>query len=131
MKVCSYLFLDYRIITIYDVFMALSRKEEFPDRDIQLSEWCKALAHPARIAILRSLAAKKECVCGDLVLDLPLAQSTVSQHLKALKEVGLIQGEVDGPRSKYCIQRKNFEKFTKIFSAFGEQLNISMENLRC
>lgn len=111
--------------------MALSRKEEFPDRDIQLSEWCKALAHPARIAILRSLAAKKECTCGDLVLDLPLAQSTVSQHLRALKEAGLIQGEVDGPRSKYCIQRKNFEKFSKMFGDFGDRVSDDLQNIKC
>lgn len=111
--------------------MALSRKEEFPDRDIQLSEWCKALAHPARIAILRTLAAKKECICGDLVIDLPLAQSTVSQHLKALKEAGLIQGEVDGPRSKYCVNRKNFEKFIKAFADYGDRLSAKIEIQGC
>lgn len=111
--------------------MALSRKEEFPERDIQLSEWCKALAHPARIAILRTLAAKKECICGDIVIDLPLAQSTVSQHLKALKEAGLIQGEVDGPRSKYCVHRKNFEKFIKSFSEYGDRLMVKIEIQDC
>jgi DNA-binding transcriptional ArsR family regulator len=111
--------------------MALSRKDDFPNRDLQLSEWCKALAHPARIAILRTLATKKECICGDLVIDLPLAQSTVSQHLKALKEAGLIQGEVDGPRSKYCVHRKNFERFIKAFSNFGERLSEQFENESC
>ena len=87
--------------------MVFARKEEFPDKDLTLAVWCKALAHPARIAILRHLANRGECICGDLVLDLPLAQSTVSQHLKALKQAGLIQGEIDGPRSKYCIHKKN------------------------
>lgn len=111
--------------------MALSRKEDFSDRDIQLAEWCKAMAHPARISILRTLASKKECICGDLVIDLPLAQSTVSQHLKALKEAGLIQGEVDGPRSKYCIHRKNFEKFLKIFSEYSYRLSENIENQKC
>lgn len=110
------------MFAIYDCVVVLSRKEKFPERDIQLAQWCKALAHPARIAILRSLAAKNECICGDLVLDLPLAQSTVSQHLKALKEAGLIQGEVDGPRSKYCMQRKNFEKFIKLFGDLSERV---------
>ena len=103
--------------------MALSRKEEFPEKDLTLSKWCKALAHPARIAILRNLANRGECICGDLVLDLPLAQSTVSQHLKALKEAGLVQGEVDGPRSRYCVNQKNFEKFVKAFGDFGAKLN--------
>lgn len=111
--------------------MALARKEEFKTQDLQLSEWCKALAHPARIAILKTLASKKECICGELVLDLPLAQSTVSQHLKALKVAGLIQGEIDGPRSKYCINKKNFLKFKKIFDEFNERIITQIDNLKC
>lgn len=103
--------------------MALSRKEEFPEKDLQLAEWCKALSHPARIAILRNLASRGECICGDLVIDLPLAQSTVSQHLKALKLAGLVQGEVDGPRSRYCVNRRNFERFIKVFGIFGLKMN--------
>ena len=111
--------------------MAISRKEEFPDKDLQLAEWCKALAHPARIAILRNLSKRGECICGDLVLDLPLAQSTVSQHLKALKVAGLIQGEVDGPKSRYCIHRKNFEKFVKAFGLFGSGLSENLSENAC
>ena len=111
--------------------MALARKDEFPEKDLTLSEWCRALAHPARISILKTLARKRECLCGDLVLDLPLAQSTVSQHLKVLKEAGLIQGEVDGPRSRYCINRKNFDKFVKIFSEFGERISEQIEDQKC
>lgn len=111
--------------------MALARKEDFPDKDLQLADWCKALAHPARVAILKNLAARKECICGDLVLDLPLAQSTVSQHLKALKEAGLVQGEVDGPRSKYCVHRKNFGKFMKAFSDFGERMTEKLSDENC
>jgi len=111
--------------------MALSRKEEFPEKDLQLAEWCKALSHPARIAILRNLASRGECICGDLVIDLPLAQSTVSQHLKALKLAGLVQGEVDGPRSRYCVNRKNFEKFMRMISDFGIKLSDKLENQDC
>ncbi|MES2768850.1 MAG: metalloregulator ArsR/SmtB family transcription factor [Bdellovibrionota bacterium] len=111
--------------------MALSRKEEFPDKDILLADWCKALSHPARIAILRTLARRGECICGDLVLDLPLAQSTVSQHLKALKEVGLIKGEIDGPRSKYCIDKKNFERFMKSFEIFGDKMYENLNDEDC
>lgn len=103
--------------------MAVARKEDFPDKDLILADWCKALSHPARIAILRTLAERGECICGELVLDLPLAQSTVSQHLKALKEAGLIQGEIDGPRSKYCLNQKNFERFLKAFSNFGNKIS--------
>jgi ArsR family transcriptional regulator, arsenate/arsenite/antimonite-responsive transcriptional repressor len=111
--------------------MALSRKEDFPEKELTLSDWCKALSHPARIAILKTLANKKDCICGDLVLDLPLAQSTVSQHLKALKEAGLIQGEVDGPRSKYCIHQKNFDKFIKMFTEFGSRISEKIEHQNC
>lgn len=111
--------------------MALSRKEEFPERDLQLAEWCKAFSHPARIAILRNLASRGECICGDLVIDLPLAQSTVSQHLKALKAAGLVQGEVDGPRSRYCVNRKNFEKFIKAFDVFGSKLSDKLSDEDC
>jgi ArsR family transcriptional regulator len=103
--------------------MALAKKEDFPEKDIQLADWCKALSHPARITILRLLATKCECMCGELVLDLPLAQSTVSQHLKALKEAGLIQGEIDGPKSKYCINKKNIDKFFKLMDQFNYHVN--------
>lgn len=111
--------------------MALSRKEEFPEKDLQLADWCKALSHPARIAILKNLASRGECICGDLVLDLPLAQSTVSQHLKALKMAGLIQGEIDGPRSRYCVNRKNFEKFIKAFDDFGSRVSDKLTDEDC
>lgn len=111
--------------------MAFSRKEEFPEKDLQLAEWCKALSHPARIAILRNLASRGECICGDLVIDMPLAQSTVSQHLKALKAVGLVKGEVDGPRSNYCINRKNFEKFVKAFGDFSSKLSVKLSEEYC
>lgn len=108
--------------------MALARKDEFPDKDMQLAKWCKALAHPARIAILKSLANRKECICGDLVLDLPLAQLTVSQHLKALKEAKLIRGEIEGPRSMYCVDKKNFEKFMKALNEFGVKLSDKLND---
>ncbi len=83
--------------------MALNKKSEFEPIDQTLSGFAKALSHPARIAILRTLANRGTCICGELVADLPLAQSTVSQHLKELKDAGLIRGEVDGPKSCYCI----------------------------
>lgn len=72
--------------------------------DEELAALAKAIAHPARVQILRLLAHRTACVCGDIVDELPLAQSTVSQHLKVLKEAGLIRGDVDGPRVCYCIE---------------------------
>jgi ArsR family transcriptional regulator len=73
------------------------------DDDEALALLAKALGHPARVRILRLLIERNACVCGDIVDHLPLAQSTVSQHLKQLKDAGLIQGEIDGPRVCYCI----------------------------
>jgi len=69
-----------------------------------------AVAHPVRVRILRILLAKKGCVCGELVEMLPLAQSTVSQHLKVMKDAGLIQGEIDGPKVCYCVRPDGLEK---------------------
>jgi DNA-binding transcriptional ArsR family regulator len=71
--------------------------------DARLAQLAKALGHPARVAILRLLLKRRTCVCGEIVEVLPLAQSTVSQHLRQLKEAGLIRGEVDGPRVCYCV----------------------------
>lgn len=70
-----------------------------------MAELAKAFAHPARVAILRLLAERSSCVCGDLVDELPLAQATVSQHLKELKQIGIIKGDVDPPRVCYCINQ--------------------------
>jgi DNA-binding transcriptional ArsR family regulator len=73
--------------------------------NVQLARLAKALGHPARVAILRLLLKRDSCVCGEIVDELPLAQSTVSQHLKQLKDAGLICGEVDGPRVCYCVDQ--------------------------
>ena len=74
----------------------------YPDGDVDTARLLKALAHPARLAMVRALAAGG-CGCGDIVRNLPLAQSTVSQHLKILKEAGLVEGVVEGPRAAYCL----------------------------
>lgn len=110
------------MFTIYNGFMAFAKNTEFPKEEIMFAEWCKALSHPARISIIKTLLERKECICGDLVLDLPLSQSTVSQHLKALKESGLIQGEVEGAKSKYCINKKNMKIFMKMMGTFQETM---------
>lgn len=74
---------------------------------------CKALGHPARIRIVEHLKAIDRCICGEIVQILPLAQSTVSQHLKVLKAAGLIKGEVEGPRTCYCLNREMLARFRK------------------
>jgi DNA-binding transcriptional ArsR family regulator len=111
--------------------MAAARIIDFPDRIVKLAEFAKAISHPARIEILRALASRKECVCGELVLDLPLAQSTVSQHLKALKELDLIRGEIDGTRSKYCINWKVFEKYQKQMGDWGSEMLAHRQDNCC
>lgn len=80
------------------------RPVEGADADEELAALAKAIAHPARVHILRILVRRTACICGDIVEELSLAQSTVSQHLKVLKEAGLIRGDIDGPRVCYCIE---------------------------
>ncbi|MFP4474115.1 MAG: ArsR/SmtB family transcription factor [Desulfatibacillaceae bacterium] len=81
--------------------------------DQSLANICKALAHPARIRIVRHLMALDTCVCGQIVDVMPLAQSTVSQHLKVLRQAGIVRGEVDGPRTCYCLDRDRLELFRR------------------
>ena len=80
------------------------RPVEGPSADEELAHLAKAVGHPARVAILRLLVRRQACICGDIVDELPLAQSTVSQHLKVLKDAGLVRGEIDGPRVCYCVE---------------------------
>ena len=93
--------------------MAQKKVESFETKDIKLAELAKALSHPARIAIIRTLAEKNMCICGEIVEVLPLAQSTVSQHLKELQKVDLIAGEIEGPKSCYCINWKKINEFAE------------------
>jgi len=111
--------------------MAIHKKEAFTQKEQDLAAFTKALAHPARIAILKILAQHNECICGEIVEVLPLAQSTVSQHLKELKNAGLINGTVDGPRSCYCINWKAFEKFMDEFSFLFNKLKVQNEKACC
>jgi ArsR family transcriptional regulator len=90
---------------------------EGPEADEALATLAKALGHPARVQIVRLLLRKNACVCGDIVDELPLAQSTVSQHLKVLKEAGLIRGEVDGPRVCYCIEHSALRRLRVLVAA--------------
>jgi ArsR family transcriptional regulator len=78
--------------------------------DDELAELARALGHPARVQIMRLLGRREACVCGDIVDELPLAQSTVSQHLKVLKEAGLIRGEIAGPRTCYCVEPRTMRR---------------------
>jgi DNA-binding transcriptional ArsR family regulator len=109
--------------------MALNKKELFNEQDIFLAEMAKSLSHPARIQILRILAEKNTCICGEIVEILPLAQSTVSQHLLELKKAGLVKGTIDGAKSCYCINWENFKKMEAFLGSFVGNINESKE--RC
>jgi len=88
--------------------MGATKSEEFSVKDNRVAKYAKALSHPARIAILKLLIKKQACVCGDIVDELPLSQSTVSQHLKELKDAGLIKGDIEGAKVCYCIDEKEW-----------------------
>lgn len=101
--------------------MGTSKTEIFTAEQNQLAEWAKALAHPARIAILHHLLNSDSCVCGAIVQELGLAQATVSQHLKALKTAGLIKGRVEGTSVCYCIHPENWKQAQVALSSFFDQ----------
>jgi ArsR family transcriptional regulator len=96
--------------------MAQNKKADFSDIDQQMANFAKALSHPARVAIIKILAAQSSCICGEIVKVLPLAQSTVSQHLKELQLAGLVKGTIDGTKSCYCINWENMERCIKRFN---------------
>ena len=98
--------------------MGTSKIMDYTAREISIARYAKALSHPARVAILNLLLRKRSCVCGDIVDDLPLSQSTVSQHLKELKEAGLIKGETEGASICYCIDEREWNKARTLLGAF-------------
>ncbi|QDK83439.1 winged helix-turn-helix transcriptional regulator [Spirosoma sp. KCTC 42546] len=97
--------------------MGVTKTEIFTAEQNRTADLAKAFAHPARVAILQMLIAKKACVCGDLVGELNLAQATVSQHLKELKRIGIIQGDINPPRVCYCINPVVWEEAQQVFGA--------------
>jgi ArsR family transcriptional regulator len=84
------------------------------DHDDALAKLAWAIAHPARVRLLKILLTKSACVCGELVDAMPLSQSTVSQHLKILKEAGLVQGEIDGPKVCYCVNKQGLDRLKEL-----------------
>ena len=100
--------------------MGLTKAEKFSDTQNQLASLAKALGHPARIAILEYLLQHQTCICNDLVQELPLSQSTITQHLRELKAAGLIKGEIEGPKVNYCIDSTAWHAAQQVIAAlFG------------
>ena len=98
--------------------MGLTKAEIFSEKQNKLAQMMKALAHPARIAIIQQLIRSQACICGDLVDELGLAQATISQHLKELKNIGIIKGTVEGTSVCYCIDNKVWSQYRNAFDNF-------------
>jgi DNA-binding transcriptional ArsR family regulator len=109
--------------------MGLTKTALFTKQQNEIAAMAKALAHPARIAILQYLIKQDACICGDLVEELGLAQATISQHLKELKAVGIIQGTIEGPSVCYCIHPKVWKQYQQVFAGFLK--DVDFKNSSC
>ncbi len=107
-------------------------KPKYTERQVKLARYAKALSHPVRIQILEILSKHSCCYSGDIAEDLPIARSTLSQHLNELKDAGLIQGEYNPPKIKYCIKRDAWDEAKKLMKAFleGEEKK-EIKNVKC
>lgn len=117
----------YRNIAIYKDTMGVSKTNHFTDQQNRIANIAKALGHPARIAIIEHLLKVNACICSDIVDELPLAQSTISQHLKELKNAGLIKGSIEGTSICYCIEESTFAVLKQYFAA----IIISASSTKC
>ncbi len=99
------------------------RTKQYTKEQEQIARFAKAMGHPARMAILNFLAKQDSCFFGDIHEELPIAKATVSQHLKELKDAGLIQGEIETPKVRYCINRDNWELARNLFTTFWNNCN--------
>jgi DNA-binding transcriptional ArsR family regulator len=105
--------------------MGASKIINYSEAEMQIAKFAKALSHPARVAILQLLIQKQSCICGDIVDELPIAQSTVSQHLKELKQAGLIKGNIDGASICYCVDTEVLHTVNQILN---QVLAVSIES---
>jgi len=102
--------------------MGVSKTENFTDKHNEMAILLKAIAHPARVAILEHILKVNACICNDIVNELPLAQPTISQHLKELKSAGIIKGSVEGSSICYCVNEKAIHKLLKLFEKYSGKL---------
>jgi len=105
--------------------MGIAKTIDYTKMELDIAKYAKALAHPARIAIIQLLLKKQSCVCGDIVDELPISQSTVSQHLKELKEVGLIKGEIEGTSVCYCLDEKEWSKASSLIVKMFDKVAVN------
>lgn len=107
--------------------MKSRHKSDYPDEDVKIARFAKALGHPARIAILKHLASLETCCFTEISKELPLAISTVSQHLTELKKAGLVQGSIEPPKVQYCINYENWKLVRKYFKGFTKMRIVKYE----
>jgi predicted transcriptional regulator len=107
--------------------MGITKTELFTKKQNELANIARALGHPARIAIVQHLLKANACICNDLVGELGLAQPTISQHLKELKQVGIIQGSIEGTSICYCIDPKTWDKYRKLFAEFFTDMTLGKD----
>lgn len=112
----------YRNFTIN---MGITKTIDYSKTELDIAKYAKALAHPARIAIIQFLLKKQACICGDIVDELPISQSTVSQHLKELKEIGLIKGEIEGTAVCYCVDEKVWSKASSLIVGLFNKASLN------
>lgn len=103
----------------------MEKEKDYTAEQEQLARYAKAMGHPARIAIIDFLASQESCFFGDIHDELPIAKATVSQHLKELKDAGLIQGEIEGPKVRYCINKENWMNAQQMFARFYDKKTIN------
>ena len=108
--------------------MGVTKADKFSHQQNSLAQIAKALGHPARIAIVQYLVKARSCVCGDIVDELPLSQSTISQHLKELKNAGLIKGTIDGPSVCYCINTEVWQEAKEAMAGLFDEFNTTVNH---
>jgi len=111
------------ILQYYNIDMGTTKTDLFTKEQNEMASILKAIAHPARIAILEYLIRVDTCICGDIVNELPLAQPTVSQHLKELKNAGLIKGSIEGTSICYCVDKETVARIQSYFSGVSSKLD--------
>lgn len=111
--------------------MGATKTDHFSDPQNELAKWMKAMAHPARIAIIEFLLRTESCICGDIVNELPLSQPTVSQHLKELKEAGIIRGSIEGTAICYCLDPETVKRIRDRIGNIYDTLALKNEQRCC
>ncbi len=111
--------------------MGITKTELFTDRQNELARIAKAFAHPARVAIILHLLKSNACINSDLVLELGLAQATISQHLRELKDIGIIKGSIEGSSMNYCIHAEKWKEIRTLFNELFEQYNLTTDGSCC